>query len=150
MATLREVFKRNFLTVARAQGLTSGTALSRLAALHNKQIEKTYCNSMLKESDEPINLSLDKIEAVSAALKVNAHDMLNPDFNYGAKIQTRFDLAVLSDSLRLVRHIAESEGIENFDFESALASYIYFAKQNDIPEAERYAEVARITREFVK
>lgn len=150
MATLKEVFKRNFLSVARAQGVTSGTALSKLAAEHKKQIEKTYCNSMLKENDEPINLSLDKLEAISAALKVPAYDMLNPSFNYGAKSQTKFDLPMLAESLKLVRHIAESEGIENFDFESSLASYIYFAKQNDVPEAERYAEVARITREFMK
>ncbi len=151
MATAKEVFKRNFLSVARAQGVTSGTALSKIAAgLSEKGIEKTYCNSLLKESDDPINLSLDKAEAVSLALKVPIYDMLNPAFNYGVKSNTKFDLDVLSDSLRLVRHIAEREGIENVEFESTLASYIYFAKQNDISEAERYAEVARITREFIK
>ncbi len=151
MATAKEVFKRNFLSVARTQGVTSGTALSKIASgLSDKGIEKTYCNSLLKESDEPINLSLDKAEAVSLALKVPIYDMLNPSFNYGVRSHTKFDLEVLSDSLRLVRNIAEREGIENIEFESTLASYIYFAKQNDIPEAERYAEVSRITREYMK
>lgn len=151
MATAKEVFKRNFLSVARAQGVTSGTALSKIAAgLSDKGIEKTYCNSLLKESDEPINLSLDKAEAVSLALKVPIYDMLNPAFNYGAKKNTKFDLAMLAESIRMVRHISEREGISNADFESALASYLYFAKENDVPEVERYAEMARIIRDFMK
>lgn len=150
MATAKEIFKRNFISVARAKGFNSGTALSKLAAMAGKGIEKTYCNSLLRESDEPINLSLDKAEAASLALNVPIYDMLNPGFNYGTKSPTNFDLDILSESIRLVKNIAEREGIESIEFESTLASYIYFAKQNDISEAERYSEVARITRAFVK
>ncbi len=151
MVTAKEVFKRNFLKAARANGISSGTALSKLAAsVSDKGIEKTYCNSLLKESDEPLNLSLDKAEAVCLALNVPIHEILNPCYTHGSKKATQFDVAILAESLRMVRAIADREGIESADFESRLASYIYFAKSNDVSEGERYIEVSRITREFLK
>lgn len=147
---LKDIFKRNFVAIARSKKISSGTALSKLAAENKKQIEKTYCNSLLKEDSNPINLSLDKLEAISSALNVPAYQMLNPSFNYDTTIQAEFDLAALANSIKLARLIAKKEGIDNVDFECSLASFLFFADEHDMPEAERYTEVFRLTRKFTK
>ena len=153
MASAKEIFKRNLMRIAEQLGIPGGTALSRLTESDGKPgIEKTYGNSLLNPSDNPINLTFDKAEILAKALGVTIQDLLNPGYFDAKKglIADAKDIETLAEAIKTVKAIADREAIENPEFESRLAAYLYFDKMNNVSEGDRYGEVARITREFLK
>lgn len=149
MSSAKEIFKRNVIAVAKHKNISGGSTLSRLAEqFSNVGIEKTTCNSLLKETEEPKNLSLDKAEAVSLALGIPFYDMVNPYFSVAGSSKP-FDMEVLKESMLTAKTISEREKVDNANFECELATYLYHAKVNAVAEPERYYQITKITRQYL-
>jgi hypothetical protein len=152
MSDSKSVFKKNIMIVTSNMGIRSGTFLSKLiseSSINGVTLEKTYCNSLLNHTLPPVNLSLDKADALCSALGIPLHRLVNPRFEHTGVTEEDFVIStkLLSECIQIAKSVADENGLDH-NFMGILASNLYLLKLRNAEDKLIYSIIVQLVKEY--
>ncbi|KJZ03262.1 hypothetical protein TW73_08920 [Pseudoalteromonas piscicida] len=113
----------------------NGLNPSRLAKIIESlgfSITRSYMSKLTDPKSEPLNISVDKLEAIAKAFKVDPSDLLQPSLvSEDRSKKSVFNMPILIDAIYQVKSTAKEVGIDSIEFEANAIPLVYNALLNE-------------------
>lgn len=144
------IIKSNICNLMEAQGLNP-SSLAKLVESLGFKITRSYMSKLIDPKREPLNLSVDKLEAIAGALRISAQELMLPiSIGEDGSVKSpasELNVKVLTDAIRQVKLTAREVGIDNVDFESQAIPIVYMALATENTE-KLNTELIKLARKY--